>query len=105
MKKLVEYILEKLKINKDTKLKTIEYNKSNYKIAINDLKEEAKKYNCKIVFKNHPDGNTGDFTIFIYKNGSTRYDVGFDGSWDSQDLTFDKCYHQSLEWLEKHQND
>ena len=98
MKNLKEFILEKFKINSNNaSSQNIEYNKDNYKEALELLNDEAEKHNCRIKFKNHPNGNTGDFTIFIYKAKSRTYDVGFDGDWDE----FDQCYHQSLDWLEK----
>ena len=103
MKNLKEFIIEKFKLNsKNIKAEDIKYNKSNYKEALEILKNEAKRNNCKITFKNHPDGNTGDFTIFIYTPESKRYAVGFDGDWNAKELTFDHCYHQALDWLEKY---
>lgn len=105
MKNLKEFIIEKFKLNsKNIKAEDIKYNKSNYKEALEILKNEAKRNNCKITFKNHPDGNTGDFTIFIYTPESKRYAVGFDGDWNETNgwSTFDSCYRQSLEWLEKY---
>lgn len=109
MKNLKEFILEKFKItsnNASSQNIEIEYNKDNYKEALEILKDEAKKYNCKITFKNHPNGNTGDFTIFIHTPESKRYAVGFDGDWDETNKwsTFNSCYNQALNWLEKNFN-
>ena len=107
MKNLNEFIVEKFKLNsKNIKSEDIKYNKNNYKEALEILKNEAKRNNCKITFKNHPDGDTGDFTIFIYTPESKRYAVGFDGDWDETNewSTFDSCYNQALNWLEKNFN-
>ncbi len=103
MKSLVNYLIEGFKLNSKTvdNTKTKKYDKSNYQEAIYNLQEEAKKKNCKITFKNHPGGNTGDFTIFCYKSDQKRYDVGCDGDWDGESFEFDKCYNDALNWLEK----
>lgn len=102
MKSLVNYLIESFKLNsKNLDNVNKKYDKSNYKEAIDDLTEEAKKKNCKIIFKNHPGGNTGDFTIFCYKSGQKRYDIGFDGDWDGEYFEFNKCYNDALDWLEK----
>lgn len=74
----------------------------NYKDGIELLKDEAARYDCRISFKNHPGGNTGDFTIFIYKKGSKKYDVGFDGDWDFNSIdNFNRCLKDAVNWLEK----
>ena len=105
MKSLVDIINEKLIINKHIKINTnneYNFNKLNYKDGIELLKDEAARYDCKISFKNHPDGNTGDFTIFIYKKGSKKYDVGYDGDWDfNSEYNFNRCLKDSFDWLEK----
>ena len=105
MKTLVDSINEKLIINKHTKIQTnneFKFNKLNYKDGIELLKDEAARYDCKISFKNHPGGNTGDFTIFIYKKGSKKYNVGFDGDWDFNSIdNFNRCLKDSFDWLEK----
>ena len=106
MKSLVNCINEKLIINKNLKIKNNDneynFNKLNYKDGIELLKDEAARYDCRIFFKNHPDGNTGDFTIFIYKKGSKKYDVGYDGYWDfNSEYNFNRCLKDSFDWLEK----
>ena len=106
MKSLVNCINEKLIINKNLKIKDnsneYNFNKLNYKDGIELLKNEAARYDCKISFKNHPDGNIGDFTIFIYKKGSKKYDVGFDGDWDFNSIdNFNRCLKDAVNWLEK----
>lgn len=110
MKNLVKYITEKFKINSKniSKNKDIDvyYDKSNYQEAIENLQEIAKDYGYKIKFRNRK-MDTGDFCIFIYdanKPGSS-YLTGFDGDWDAKentqyDNTFNKCYLQSIKWME-----
>lgn len=102
MKTLKFILLEKLKLN-NNKIEDIKYDQSNYQEALEILKEEANSKNYTIRFRNHPNGNTGDFTIFIYKNGEKKYKVGFDGSWNSkyEEYNFQHCYQEALQWLEK----
>jgi hypothetical protein len=106
MKDINNFISEKLVINKNIKIKNpsnkYHFNKLNYKDGIELLKDEAAGYDCKISFKNHPGDNTGDFTIFIYKKGSKKYDVGFDGDWDFNSIdNFNRCLKDAVDWLEK----
>ena len=45
----------------------------------------------------------GDFTIFIYdKRVKDSYMVGFDGSFDSEKLSFDYCVAQSFVWIREY---
>lgn len=78
------------------------HNDTAIKPVINSLDKFAKSKGFrKVIFKNHIDGPTGDFTIFVYKPNEKRYCVGFDGSWDSKDLTFKHCIEQTYDYIIK----
>jgi hypothetical protein len=107
MKSLHEFINEKLNINKDSKVK--ELNLFDYKTnqeAIKILKDQAKEHGLEIKFHQHPNGNTGDFTFFIYdKSKQSRYLVGYDGTWDAKEdsnTSFKGCFKDTLKYIQNY---
>lgn len=66
---------------------------------LTELCSSASKNGLKVkvrTFKN----NCGDFCIFIYdKSVKSSYIVGFDGYYNSKDLSIDACIDYANSWL------
>lgn len=69
---------------------------------INELKQVAKAHGLEIRFRNHKT-DQGDFCIFIYDRQNFRqsYAVGYDGDWQGQSVSFDKCLKSAYNWIER----
>lgn len=73
------------------------------KNSVENLRDYAKLYGLKLVFRNTPT-NAGDFCFFIYKAGlvKSRYLVGYDGSWNAptnSNISFDHCWDAAHKFI------
>ncbi len=69
---------------------------------VSELRKVAKEHGLEIRFRNTKTAQ-GDFCIYIYdrKNFRNSYAVGYDGSWNSKAVNFEKCLAAAYKWIER----
>ena len=85
-------------MNTSTTSVTTEY----VNMRINQLRSFATSKGLRIKFRNTRT-HAGDFGIYIYKPGQTRYVVCYDGYYNSSSewLRFDNCVRQATKFIER----
>ena len=113
MKRLNQFILERLKLSKNedkiNSLYNLDFSMKNYQEVVNEIKEFAKNNDLNVSFRfANYSRNSGDFTFFIYdKKKQKRYLVGYDGNWKSKEDDFDSfknCALDTIKYIENYKH-